>query len=161
MPNDPVSVVDGSAIATFTTTSAHSLSIGDVIQIDGLTKGKSWTSAEINQEHVIATVPSTTTFTVNLGRNSKKTGSFGGLNGNTRQVFGRGLGRLWTTLDGTSSSVLTTGLGSKAYNFIIVQDLSNQGWVCYDTTDALATFSALTNPACQTSGVATGSCVCK
>lgn len=161
MTVDPVATTNGSSTLTYTTSVAHGLAIGDTILISGLKSGKGWAASEVNGEFVVTTVPSTTTFTITADRNSTKNGSFGDVSGSVEKLLGRGLGQIWTTGDGDDVSVRVANSKGTSYNFIIVEDLSGDGFICYDTTDRNANFATLSGAGCQTEGVAAGTCECK
>jgi len=161
MPTDPVQVTNASPTVTYTTSAAHGLSAGDTVLIADIASGKGWGAAEVNGEFTIATAPTTTTFTVTMSRNSTKTGTFGGASGITKEVLGRGLGRIWESGDGDDVAVRVGNPRGKNYNFIIVENGSGDGFVCYSKTDSLANFATLSGVGCQTNGVATGNCACK
>src|SRR5262249_8906323 len=64
VPRVNISSIATGANATVTTVSAHGLSVGDTITIDGVTGGTFTTGGPINATFQVASVPSTTTFTI-------------------------------------------------------------------------------------------------
>jgi hypothetical protein len=151
----------GSAIITVTTSAVHGLAVNERVFIQGVESGKGWAASEVNGEFTVVTVPTTTTFTITMSRNSTKTGTFGGANGTTKEVLGRGLGRIWATGDGDDVAVRVANPRGKPYNFIIVENGSGDGYVCYDKSNPSANFATLSGAGCQTDGVAAGTCACK
>lgn len=159
--SNPFNVANGNATVTVTTSAAHGLIVGDVVLFSGATTGRGFNLAQINISQTVVTVPLTTTFTINMTTLSTSAGTFGGAAVITKKYLGAGLGNIWVSGDGTDVAVRVTTLGSKPYNFIMVQDGASKGHLCYDKVLNTQTFSNLTNAACQTLGVATGNCSCK
>ncbi len=59
-----VTTVNGSSVLTVTTASAHGAAVGEYVTLAGFATQNGVTADDINQTHKIATVPSTTTLTV-------------------------------------------------------------------------------------------------
>jgi len=68
-----VTTSSGSATVTVTTSSAHGLSASDVIRLDGFADTGGITAANINLTFTIATVPSSTTFTITAATTASST----------------------------------------------------------------------------------------
>ena len=68
-----VTTLNGSATVTVTTSSAHGLSASDVIRLDGFADTGGITAANINLTFTIATVPSSTTFTITAATTASST----------------------------------------------------------------------------------------
>ncbi len=68
-----VTTSSGSATVTVTTSSAHGLSASDVIGLDGFADTGGITAANINLTFTIATVPSSTTFTITAATTASST----------------------------------------------------------------------------------------
>ena len=69
LPTDPISTTGGagSGVITVTTSAAHGAQIGDYVTLSGLTAVDGLTTGDLNQELVILTTPTTTTFTADTG----------------------------------------------------------------------------------------------
>ena len=100
--NDPLAIEDESSTLTVTYT-AHGLAVGDRIKLTGATDGAGITAAtNINIEHIVATIPTADTFTVELSAEATSTDAdFGGNSidifkqiaaGNEYQVYATGYG---------------------------------------------------------------------
>jgi hypothetical protein len=133
---------------------------GDSVKITGAPTGKGFTITQLNTTHIVQSAPTSTTFTITLTTSATSGGAFGGSSVVAKKYNGAGLGVIWELGDGDDVAVRTTSLGSKTYNFIMVEH-SGAGKLCYDKTNNAASFSTLNNVACQTNGVATGNCACK
>ena len=75
-----VTTTSGSATVTVTTSSAHGLSASDVIRLDGFADTGGITAANINLSFTIATVPSSTTFTITAATTASSTATSSGAN---------------------------------------------------------------------------------
>lgn len=158
--SNPITATNNSATVTVTTSAAHGLSVGDVVLFSGATSGRGFTLAQLNISQTVASVPTSTTFTINLTTNATSGGTLGGSSVVLKKYQGSGLGLIWKVADGDDVAVRTTSLGTKPYNFIMVEN-GGVGYLCYDKTNNAANFATLNNASCQTNGVATGNCVCK
>lgn len=70
---DPLALVNGDATMTVTY-AAHGLAVGDRIKFSGATHGTAgFANSYINKEHIVATVPTSGTFTVELAANAPAT----------------------------------------------------------------------------------------
>jgi hypothetical protein len=159
--NNPLTSVNNSSTVTVTTSVTHGLVVGDTVKVSGATSSRGFTLSQLNTSHSVASVPTATTFTITLTTNATSGGSLGGASVVLKEYLGSGLGVVWEAGDGDDVAVRTTSLGSKVYNFIMVEDNSSVGHLCYDKTNNAANFATLSNVACQTNGVATGNCACK
>ena len=79
LPSNPINTSGGagSGVVTVTTSSAHGAAVGDYVTFASLTAVDGLTTDNLNKEHVVVSVPSTTTFTVNTG-GSATSGSVAG-----------------------------------------------------------------------------------
>lgn len=79
LPTDPINTSGGagSGVVTVTTSAAHGAIVGDYVTFSSLTATDGLTTGDLNQELVILSVPSTTTFTVDTGG----VATTGGVNG--------------------------------------------------------------------------------
>ena len=97
----------GSGIVTVTTGSAHGAITGDFVTFTGLTTTDGITAAQLNIEHQITSVPSTTTFTV-LTAGAATSGSTAGGGGSKTAAFQINIG-ITTTVLGSGWSAGTWG----------------------------------------------------
>lgn len=77
---DPINTSGGagSGVVTVTTSAAHGASTGDFVTLASLTAVDGITANELNQEFEIASIPSTTTFTIDTGGSATSGGTDGG-----------------------------------------------------------------------------------
>ena len=68
----------GSGVVTVTTQAAHGAITGDFVTLASLTATDGITTAQLNKEHTIASVPSTTTFTIDTGGSATSGSTAGG-----------------------------------------------------------------------------------
>lgn len=68
----------GSGVVTITTQSAHGAITGDFVTLASLTATDGITAAQLNKEHTIASVPNTTTFTIDTGGSASSGSTAGG-----------------------------------------------------------------------------------
>ena len=158
--NNALTATNGSPLVVVSST-AHGLSVNDVVVFTTVTSGRGFSSGHFARDLVV-TATTTNTFTVNVGKNATSSGTFGGnAPASYHKVNGRGMSTLWKSLDASDSSVRTTNLGSKRYNFIIrrkASDVTNStAEVCYDKTNNAATFATIN--AAPENGL--GNVVCK
>ena len=80
LPSNPVNTSGGavSGVITVTTSAAHGAIIGDFVTFASLTAVDGLTTSDLNKEHEILSVPTTTTFTVNTGGSATSGGTAGG-----------------------------------------------------------------------------------
>ena len=80
LPADPINTSGGagSGVITVTTSAAHGAIIGDYVTFASLTAVDGLTTGDLNKEHEILTVPSTTTFTVDTGGSATSGSTAGG-----------------------------------------------------------------------------------
>ena len=80
LPSNPINTSGGagSGVVTVTTSSAHGATIGDFVTFASLSAVDGITTDNLNKEHVVASVPTTTTFTVNTGGSASSGGVAGG-----------------------------------------------------------------------------------
>tara|TARA_R110002072_G_scaffold156192_1_gene306662 strand:+ start:61 stop:1617 length:1557 start_codon:yes stop_codon:yes gene_type:complete len=97
----------GSGIVTVTTQAAHGAITGDFVTFTGLTTTDGITAAQLNVEHKITSVPSTTTFTVTTAGAATSGGTAGGGSGKTA-AFQINIG-ITTTVLGTGWGAGTWG----------------------------------------------------
>lgn len=99
LPTDPINTSGGagSGVVTVTTSAAHGAAIGDFVTFSGLTAVDGLTTADLNKEHEILTVPSTTTFTVNTG-GTATTGAVAGGGSSGQAAFQISIGLNTTVL---------------------------------------------------------------
>ena len=78
--SDPVNTSGGagSGVVTITTQSAHGAITGDFVILASLTATDGITAAQLNKEHTIASVPNTTTFTIDTGGSASSGSTAGG-----------------------------------------------------------------------------------
>ena len=111
----------GSGVITVTTQAVHGASTGDFVTFTGLTTTDGITAAQLNIEHKITAVPSTTTFTVTTagaatsgstaGGGSGKTAAFQITIGITTTILGTGWGAgTWGRFTWGSSSGALAGI---------------------------------------------------
>ena len=93
----------GSGVVTVTTQASHAASTGDFVTLASLTATDGITAAQLNTEHKIASVPSTTTFTIDTG-GSASSGSTAGGGSSGTAAFQIGIG--------LNSTVLGAGWGA-------------------------------------------------
>ena len=93
----------GSGVVTITTQASHAASTGDFVTLASLTATDGITAAQLNTEHKIASVPSTTTFTIDTG-GSASSGSTAGGGSSGTAAFQIGIG--------LNSTVLGAGWGA-------------------------------------------------
>ena len=98
-------------MVTVTTSSAHGAAIGDFVTFASLTAVIGLTTDNLNKEHVVVSVPSTTTFTVNTG-GSATSGSVAGGGSSGTAAFQLNIG-----LD---STVLGPGWGAGTGSIYVV-----------------------------------------
>ena len=159
--NNGCSTSNGSPTVTMTTATAHALVIGNVIKLGGLTSCNGLSSAVMNDQYVVASVPSTTTFTFTAPSNATSGGNGGGNGGFMQQINGRGLAQFWITTSGTTQA--STTFSNRPYTFYITGTsttftsaptagalptgwaglTSGAGFVCYDITNRSATQSTV------------------
>jgi hypothetical protein len=124
---NPLSVVNASPIITVTYTS-HGLAVGDRIRLAGATTTGGILAAEINKEHIVATVPTANTFTIVAGVNATSTATGGGSSinifkqiaaGNEFQTLasGYGAGTYGVGLYGDSQTSATTFVFPRIWSF--------------------------------------------
>ena len=156
--NNGCSATNGSPTLTVTTSAAHGLTAGNVVKLGGFTACRGWTSAQLNDQYVVVTAPTTTTFTVTLSTNATSGGTGGGSNAYVQNIKGRGLGRAWQTSD--NEVLLSTTGNNKPYSFLVTGAATvfaaspggtvpftwvngstpvGSGWVCYDISNRSAT----------------------
>jgi hypothetical protein len=154
--NNPGNATNGSATVTFTST-AHGLSAGNVIRFNGLTSGRGFSSAAVNDQYVIQSVPTANTFTIVMPNSATSGGTFGSSAGFYYVINGRGLGQAWQTSD--DEAYKTTTASNKPYKFIITgastvfttnptgaslptgwgtPAVPGSGFICYSKSDRLA-----------------------
>ena len=97
----------GSGIVTVTTQAVHGAITGDFVTFTGLTTTDGITAAQLNIEHKITSVPSTTTFTVTTAGAATSGGTAGGGSGKTA-AFQINIG-ITTTVLGTGWGAGTWG----------------------------------------------------
>jgi len=97
----------GSGVITVTTQAAHGAITGDFVTFTGLTTTDGITAAQLNIEHKITSVPSTTTFTVTTAGAATSGGTAGGGSGKTA-AFQINIG-ITTTVLGTGWGAGTWG----------------------------------------------------
>ena len=97
----------GSGVITVTTQAAHGAITGDFVTFTGLTTTDGITAAQLNVEHKITSVPSTTTFTVTTAGAATSGGTAGGGSGKTA-AFQINIG-ITTTVLGTGWGAGTWG----------------------------------------------------
>ena len=68
----------GSGVVTITTQTAHNATTGDFVTLASLTATDGITAAQLNTEHVINSVPSTTTITIDTGGSASSGSTAGG-----------------------------------------------------------------------------------
>jgi len=68
----------GSGVVTVTTQAAHGAITGDFVTLASLTATDGITTGQLNKEHEITSVPSTTTFTIDTGGSASSGGTAGG-----------------------------------------------------------------------------------
>ena len=68
----------GSGVVTVTTQAAHGAITGDFVTLASLTATDGITTAQLNKEHEITSVPSTTTFTIDTGGSASSGSTAGG-----------------------------------------------------------------------------------
>ena len=80
LPNNPINTSGGagSGVVTVTTSLAHGAIVGDFVTFASLTAVDGLTTAQLNKEHTILSVPTTTTFTVNTGGSASSGSTAGG-----------------------------------------------------------------------------------
>lgn len=80
LPANPINTSGGagSGTVTVTTSSAHGASVGDFVTFASLTAVDGLTTGDLNKEHEVVTVPTTTTFTVDTGGSATSGGVDGG-----------------------------------------------------------------------------------
>ena len=93
----------GSGVVTVTTQASHAASTGDFVTLASLTATDGITAAQLNTEHKIASVPSTTTFTIDTG-GSASSGSTAGGGSSGTAAFQIGVG--------LNSTILGAGWGA-------------------------------------------------
>ena len=134
-----IATVDGSPTCTITTSSAHNISVGDIVLFDSVTLpgGTGYTAADFEDKNFqVISVPSPTTFTINQSSNASATVATGGSItlkpyepvGPAAQSYGYGFGiSEWGgSVTGSATSTL------------------NGGIVAADTTIALTNASSFT-----------------
>lgn len=143
---NPITAVNASSTATFALTT-HGYVVGDVIELNGLTAGRGFLTGDLAGQFTIVSVPNANSFTLSLARAASSAGTTGGSVGIVRKIGARGMATLWKSGDASDVAVRVTNAGSKAYNFIIRRistDVSNNtGELCYDKTNASATFATI------------------
>lgn len=100
LAGNPIASTSGSGVVTITDT-AHGCAVGDYVTISGATAFNDLTTGQLNQEFVVATVPTANTFTVDTGGTANASSSGGGASvvanyqlsvGAASFVFGAGWG---------------------------------------------------------------------
>lgn len=168
--SNPLNATNGSPTVTVTLT-AHGLAIGNVVKFDGLAAGRGFTSAQVNDQYSVVSVPTANTFTITMSSNATSGGTLGGAVGYFYRINGRGLGQAWAQVDG--EVYVTSTFSNKPYKFIItgasttftaaptgapapvgfVGLTPGYGWLCYSKVDRLATSATIklggTNIVCK------------
>ena len=78
LPNNPITTASSGGVVTVTTSTAHGAAVGDFVTFASLTATDGITADQLNKEHTIASVPSTTTFTVDTGGTASSGSTAGG-----------------------------------------------------------------------------------
>ena len=159
--NNGCSTLNGSPTVTMTTGTVHALVVGNVIKLSGMSSCSGLSSAVMNDQYVVTSVPSTTTFTFTAPLNASSGGNGGGNAGFMQQINGRSLAQFWTTISGTTKA--STTFSNRPYTFQITGTstvftaaptagalpngwaglTSGPGFVCYDVTNRSATQSTV------------------
>ena len=118
-----IATVDGSPTCTITTSSAHNISVGDIVLFDSVTLpgGTGYTAADFEDKNFqVISVPSPTTFTINQSSNASATVATGGSItlkpyepvGPAAQSYGYGFGiSEWGgSVTGSATSTLNGGI---------------------------------------------------
>jgi hypothetical protein len=118
-----IATVDGSPTCTITTSSAHNISVGDIVLFDSVTLpgGTGYTAADFEDKNFqVISVPSPTTFTINQSSNASATVATGGSItlkpyepvGPAAQSYGYGFGiSQWGgSVTGSATSTLNGGI---------------------------------------------------
>ena len=118
-----IATVDGSPTCTITTSSAHNISVGDIVLFDSVTLpgGTGYTAADFEDRNFqVISVPSPTTFTINQSSNASATVATGGSItlkpyepvGPAAQSYGYGFGiSEWGgSVTGSATSTLNGGI---------------------------------------------------
>ena len=103
--NGAIATTNGSGTVTITDT-GHTRDIGDYVTISGATAFNGLTTGELNQEFVIATVPTADTYTVATGGTANATGSGGGAS----------ISAAYQIKVGLEDSTVGLGFGAGAWN---------------------------------------------
>ena len=124
-----IATVDGSPTCTITTSSAHNISVGDIVLFDSVTLpgGTGYTAADFEDKNFqVISVPSPTTFTINQSSNASATVATGGSItlkpyepvGPAAQSYGYGFGiSEWGgSVTGSATSTLKWWYCSSRYN---------------------------------------------
>ena len=162
-----IATVDGSPTCTITTSSAHNISVGDIVLFDSVTLpgGTGYTAADFEDKNFqVISVPSPTTFTINQSSNASATVATGGSItlkpyepvGPAAQSYGYGFGiSEWGgSVTGSATSTLNGGIVA-ATTTIALTDASSftasNGQVLignfssgnYDSTSELVNYAAV------------------
>ena len=162
-----IATVDGSPTCTITTSSAHNISVGDIVLFDSVTLpgGTGYTAADFEDRNFqVISVPSPTTFTINQSSNASATVATGGSItlkpyepvGPAAQSYGYGFGiSEWGgSVTGSATSTLNGGIVA-ATTTIALTDASSftasNGQVLignfssgnYDSTSELVNYAAV------------------
>lgn len=113
--SNPCTTVNGSPTITLTKTS-HGLTVGDTVQLGGLTSCRGIPGGAMNDSYTVVTTPTANTFTVLTNTAATSSGTGGGSNGYFTKIVGRGLGQVWVTANGETTATTSAG---KAYNILI------------------------------------------
>lgn len=147
LANNAVDPTNGSPTVTVTSSANHGLSVGNTVLMMNVGEGAGFTSGDLYGEFVVLTVPTATTFTINLPRNATSGNTFGGNIGVIQKVTARGFGLIWKSGDASDSAVRQTSAGSQKYNFIIrriASDVTNNtAEVCWSKSSRTATFATI------------------
>lgn len=148
LPSNPLATVNASSTVTITTSAAHNLAVGKVVRLSGLAAGANFTTGQLNGEYVVRSIVSTTKFTITLSTNASATSAgFGGNSGGLQEVFVDGMIVLWTAGQVSDTAVRQTSMGTTLYNYIIrrisTDTTNNSAEICYDKTNATATFAVI------------------
>jgi hypothetical protein len=137
---------------------AHGYNTGDKVQVSGCASGNGLTAQELYGIYEV-TVSGVDDFSVDVTAAASASGTLGGAGCIVRSYTGAGMDTIWSTGDGSDAAVRVATGGTKNYNFAICEDGSADGYVCYDKTNAAATFATISGGWAACAG--SGNIVCK
>ncbi len=139
-PN-PIDTTNTSSTIVINAT-AHGLNTGNKIKMRSCSSGNGLLAKHLYGIFSITKI-NNDSFSIVLSASASATGSIGSNSCEISSYTGAGMNTIWTTADVQDTAVRTTNSSSIIYNFMICKNSSNEGILCYDSTDNLATYATI------------------